>query len=312
MKGWLKALNERPVAMYPAYIKLTGSLSGGYLLSQCMYWFSKKDHFHKKDSDFMEELKMKPGEFKGAKNKLKALDFLKITAKGMPAKTYYFIDWEKFKDALESQFGEIHQTGEIEASSLANLTKQECQNSPNKNGEIQQSIPLNTKTTPEKKNKKDADALLIFEYWVKKFNKRKTTVFDAERKKKVLAALEIYPVEDCFLAIDGCAISPHHNGQNQTGQKYNELELIFRKPTKTDFFIELAENKPVSNSTEKAELKKHLHDRLRAGVWDRDYKWPCKEALKHWQKLNQKSTMFGLSEFEANKQIDNYLNEVFS
>jgi hypothetical protein len=37
MKEILIKLNQRPIAVYPIYIKLTGSVTSGLLLSQIMY-----------------------------------------------------------------------------------------------------------------------------------------------------------------------------------------------------------------------------------------------------------------------------------
>jgi len=139
------------VALYPAYIKIAGSLSGGALLSQCMYWFSKKDAFHKTDSEFMDELCLTAGEMRGAKSKVRKLDFIDITRKGVPAKTWYSIDWDAFQKTMTAQFSEINQTGENtgfdDCPSLVNSTKLDVSNSPNKNSEINQTYYSNTKIT---------------------------------------------------------------------------------------------------------------------------------------------------------------------
>jgi len=117
----LKQLNQRPIAYYPIYRKLTGSTTGGILMSQLMYWFSKKDVFYKTDADIAEETLLSENELRSAKKKIKKLDFIKIIRKGIPAKTYYKIDWEKYETSLvkftkqaelkeQTQFSEIHET----------------------------------------------------------------------------------------------------------------------------------------------------------------------------------------------------------
>lgn len=161
----LKSLNQRPIGLYPAYIELAGSLAGGVLLSQAMYWFSKKDKFHKTDADFMAETRMTAGEMRGAKTKLKKLNFISITRKGVPAKTWYKIDWEGYQDAMTVQFSEINQTGEntrfLGDPSLVKFTKLDKLNSPILFSEIHTSFYSNTKTTTKttSKSKKEKEKI---------------------------------------------------------------------------------------------------------------------------------------------------------
>jgi hypothetical protein len=49
-----------------------------------------------------------------------------------------------------------------------------------------------------------------------------------------------FSVEDLCLAIDGCHASPFHNGENDDGRKYQNLELIVRDSSKVTQFLELA------------------------------------------------------------------------
>jgi hypothetical protein len=39
MKNVLIQFNQKPIAVYPIYIKITGSVNAGLLLSQIMYWY---------------------------------------------------------------------------------------------------------------------------------------------------------------------------------------------------------------------------------------------------------------------------------
>ena len=47
-------------------------------------------------------------------------------------------------------------------------------------------------------------------------------------------------MDDLKLAIDGCHVSPFHDGQNDQGRKYQTLELIMRDASKVTQFVELA------------------------------------------------------------------------
>jgi hypothetical protein len=56
--------------------------------------------------------------------------------------------------------------------------------------------------------------------------------------------VEGFSVEELCRAIDGYHKSPHHMGQNSSGQVYLDLELIMRDETKVQHGIEWAENPP--------------------------------------------------------------------
>ena len=81
MKNFLINLNQRPIAVYPIYIKLTGSVNAGLLLSQIMYWYGamKGKTFYKSDSEIMEETMLSVNELRHAKLRLKQMSFIKIS-----------------------------------------------------------------------------------------------------------------------------------------------------------------------------------------------------------------------------------------
>ena len=100
----LLALNQRPIAVYPVYIHITGSVAGGVLLSQLMYWYSNtKKEFYKTDADFISETHLTVTEFRNAKKAIGELPFISIQRKGVPARTFYDVD-------LEGLLVAIHET----------------------------------------------------------------------------------------------------------------------------------------------------------------------------------------------------------
>lgn len=105
MSNLLKSLNEKPTGFYRVYKRLTGNTNAALLLSQLMYWFSHKDKFYKTDSDIMEETELTKKELETAKIKLKKLPFIEVTREGIPAKTYYTINWEKYEKTLRDFVG---------------------------------------------------------------------------------------------------------------------------------------------------------------------------------------------------------------
>lgn len=77
----------------------------------------------------------------------------------------------------------------------------------------------------------------VFGYWVKTAGKNARTAFDSKRRRAVLARLKDgYTVEDLCRAVDGCLLTPHNAGQNDRGERYDDLELICRDAAHVDRF----------------------------------------------------------------------------
>lgn len=77
----------------------------------------------------------------------------------------------------------------------------------------------------------------LFEFW-QTVHCHPTAHLTIERRRKVTERLKAgYSVEDIQEAILGCKISPHHQGQNEHGKIYDDLELICRSDTKLEQFI---------------------------------------------------------------------------
>ena len=108
MKQVLKALHQRPIAVYPVYIDLTGSIAGGLLLSQLLYWLEKVDReIWKTDAEILAETRLTQTEFKNAKKAIAALPFMSVTKRGVPPKTYYAVDWDGLGLAIESLISSV-------------------------------------------------------------------------------------------------------------------------------------------------------------------------------------------------------------
>ena len=102
-KATLQSLHGRPIAYYPIYRKITGSTTAGILLSQLMDWFSTKDKICKTNIEIMEETSLTENEVRSAKKKIKALPFISITLEGIPAKTFYEINWDACKLFVDNE-----------------------------------------------------------------------------------------------------------------------------------------------------------------------------------------------------------------
>jgi len=91
IKLLLKSFSERPIAYYPIYAKITGSITAGILLNQCCYWFYSIDNkeFYKTDKEFCDDLSIGLYELKSAKKRLQELGLISLKRRGVPAKTFY-------------------------------------------------------------------------------------------------------------------------------------------------------------------------------------------------------------------------------
>lgn len=103
--------------------------------------------------------------------------------------------------------------------------------------------------------KKQTPANEVFEFWKETFGKNAKTIFDAKRRYAVEKQLRNgFSVEDLKLAVVGCSKSPHHMGENDRGEKYNDLELICRDAPRVEKFIEIASGPAKASAKQEAEV----------------------------------------------------------
>ena len=163
MKDYLKILNQRPIAYYPIYRVIGGSTTAGILLSQLMYWFNKKDKIYKTDNEIMEETFLSEKELRNAKSKIKKLSFIEVTREGIPAKTYYKIDWVEYEKILiEIYEGQNlnSQKGESSLDERAKLDKPKGQNLNSQKGETITENTTETTTETTTNIKREESTLL--------------------------------------------------------------------------------------------------------------------------------------------------------
>ena len=79
----------------------------------------------------------------------------------------------------------------------------------------------------------------VFEFWKNTMEKTGATKLDSKRKSKIEQRLrDGYTVDQIKQAIINCSKTPHNMGQNDRGQKYNDIELICRDAANLERFIE--------------------------------------------------------------------------
>lgn len=91
-------------------------------------------------------------------------------------------------------------------------------------------------------------AQAVFEHWKAVMGKPRA-IFDDKRKAAVERRLgEGRSVADLKQAIDGCAKTPHNMGQNDRGQRFDDLELICRNGPNVERFMANAQAPPVGRA----------------------------------------------------------------
>ena len=83
----------------------------------------------------------------------------------------------------------------------------------------------------------------VFDHWRQALNHPKA-VLDPKRAAAIERALKNYSVDELCRAVDGCKASPHHMGQNNTGQRYDDIELIVRDAKHVEQFLQCASAPP--------------------------------------------------------------------
>lgn len=98
-----------------------------------------------------------------------------------------------------------------------------------------ESFPSDTDNPPTPHG---GDARAVFDHWIAVTGRSEPkTRFTDERRRKVEARLrEGYSVGDLCAAVDGCRLSPFHQGANESGTVYDELTLICRSGSKVEEF----------------------------------------------------------------------------
>ena len=92
----------------------------------------------------------------------------------------------------------------------------------------------------------NTDMLTIFEHWKNIFHHPNARL-DNKRKSLIKQALKLgYSVSDLCDAILGCSYTPHNMGNNEQGQRYDGLHIIFRNADQIDRFIRNSHSPPRS------------------------------------------------------------------
>jgi hypothetical protein len=195
-----------------------------------------------------------PGRGERCAEVLKAFGFLEDRSAGLwvcGAETYLRIKDGRSKGGKKAAANGNLKRGKRKPSSLSwESAGEQLENSPSStpaltpthpsthtpNTETKTLVGLSSDPGPEER---------VFEHWKRVMGKNSNTVFDSNRRTKVRARLaDGYSPEALCVAVDGCAKTPHNMGQNDRGEKYDDLALICRDASHVDRFTQNATAPP--------------------------------------------------------------------
>lgn len=100
------------------------------------------------------------------------------------------------------------------------------------------------------------DVRRLFDHWVFMLGKNpKRVALGPERRKVIGRALQLYEVEVLEMAIEGCAASEWHAGENDRGTVYQDIELILRNESHIERFAALGEQLRIKAANDAARAR---------------------------------------------------------
>jgi hypothetical protein len=94
---------------------------------------------------------------------------------------------------------------------------------------------------PEHRRVSAADIDDVFHHWIAVHHRRgPRPQLSTLRRRRIRDAIAHYGMTATFAAIDGCAKSPWHCGDNPSGRKYNDIALILRDASHIERFADYA------------------------------------------------------------------------
>jgi hypothetical protein len=89
----------------------------------------------------------------------------------------------------------------------------------------------------------EEDVLSAWNYWLQIHGsvRGKRHEFTESRRRALEKGIGLFGYETAMKAILGCSFSDFHMGGNDSGKKYNSVELIFRDEWRIAKFVDLAE-----------------------------------------------------------------------
>lgn len=125
---------------------------------------------------------------------------------------------------------------------VASERRQDGDKATNQNRDrVETEAEAEAETPSSGKPDRSAEIQAVFSHWQDRCDHPRAKL-DDKRKRLIRARLKDgYTVDDLMRAIDGCARSPFHQGDNDGGKVYDDLGLICRDGAHVDQFLKIAD-----------------------------------------------------------------------
>ena len=152
----IEALNDKPIAFNPIYVKIGCGINGALMLSQLVYWTPRTKNqdgwIYKTHEEWEQETGLTRREQDTARKTLKSLGFLTEKKAGVPCKLHFRVEREnlykaliKYSESLDSS--QLHKSAKLDAQ----ISQSECTEAPDcmhKSAKLDAQIsPTNTENT---------------------------------------------------------------------------------------------------------------------------------------------------------------------
>lgn len=128
----IEAMNDKPIAFNPIYVKIGCGINGALMLSQLVYWTSRtknKDGWiYKTHEEWGQETGLTRREQDTARKTLKSLGFLVEKKAGVPCKLHFRVEREnlyksliKYSESLDSS--QLHKSAKLDAQNSQTNTE---------------------------------------------------------------------------------------------------------------------------------------------------------------------------------------------
>lgn len=118
--------------------------------------------------------------------------------------------------------------------------------------------PIHAIDTPANTAPQRSAAEQVFDHWVFMLAKNpRRCAFGPTRRRAVEKALALYELETLLLAVEGCAASAWHAGQNDRDRAFDDLELILRDEKHIEGFAAEGERLRERNAAALEERARH-------------------------------------------------------
>lgn len=108
--------------------------------------------------------------------------------------------------------------------------------------------PADTPLPPAPPSPRSApsDVTALFDHW-RVVMKTPGSQLTDERRRKITSVLRHYPLASLIKAVNGCAVTPHNMGENDRGERYDDICLIIRDSGHIERFMRNADSPPKFN-----------------------------------------------------------------